>query len=348
MEEKHLKYFREMTSAFEKIILSRLDLLNVTYYRFAGFNVRIRCAGSRLSSLHEKVFHHLRVEEVGISEEQFDLTIDLWDEEQTKFPCPVDLISDESQKLRTVTASKNSRILADQDSDTSIFLDRKDRRIIASFASAYKMNNYDLSKPFNRLLALWYRDMNVEVIHSSMISKNKKGILFLGEGGSGKTTSALSCLNDGFNYLGDDHVGLTKVNDIFFGYSLFASALINTNHFKQFPQLQKFELQKNIQRDAKSIIYFANEHSNKIDNSAEIAVLLLPKVVDSKHTSFRKAGKGETFLAVAPSSLRLQISPNKKAFDTISHLIDRIPSYCLELGTDLDEIPKCVNEIINL
>ncbi len=346
MKEKHLIYFEKMVSAFEEILVSFPDLLNITYYRFAGFNARIRCVGSKLSFQHEKVFNHLKPGEANISEKKFDLTIDLWDQEQTKFPCPVDLISDESTKLRTVTASTDSRIVADQDADTSLFLDRKDKRIIASFASAVKMNNYDLSKPFNRLLALWYRDMNVEVIHSSMISKDRKGILFLGEGGSGKTTSALCCLNDGFNYLGDDHIGLAEVNHAFVGYSLYASALIYENHLKQFPQLQKFELLKNVRRDEKSIIYFSNGYLNKIDNCAEITVLLLPEVVDSQHTNFRKARKSEALLAAAPSSLRLQISPNKKAFDTISHLVDRTPSYRLELGKDLDEIPKCINEII--
>lgn len=348
MKEKYLVYFGKMTRTFEEASKSFPNLLSTTYYRFAGFSVRIRCVGSRLSAMHEKVFKHLMLEDVNISERNFDLTIDLWDQKEIKIKCPVDLISDESKKFRTVTASANSRIVADQDVDTSIFLDRIDKRIIASFGSADKMNNYDLSKPFNRLLALWYRDMNVEVIHSSMISKNRKGILFLGEGGSGKTTSALSCLNDGFNYLGDDHVGLTEVNHTFVGYSLYASALIYENHFKRFPQLQKFELQKNMQPDEKSIIYFSNGHLNKIDNYAEIAVLLLPRIVDSKHTDFRKAGKGETLLAAAPSSLRLQISPNKKGFNTISQLVARIPSYWIYVGKDIDEIPKCVNEIIKL
>lgn len=348
MNEKHLVYFGKMVSVFEEVLLSFPDLFSVSYYRFAGFNVRIRCIGSKLSRMHERVFTHLKLEDVKTSEKNFDLTIDLWDQKETNISCPVDLISEESEKLRTVTASVDSRIVADQDKDTSLFFDRKDKRIIASFLSADKMNNYDLSKPFNRLLALWYRDMNVEVIHSSMISKNGKGVLFLGEGGSGKTTSALSCLTDGFDYLGDDHIGVVEINHTFTGYSLYASALIYENHFKQFPQLQKFELQKNIQRDEKSIIYFSNGYLNKIDNCAKIAVLLLPKVVDSKHTAFRKAKKSETLLATAPSSLRLQISPNKKAFDTISHLVDITPSYCIEVGKDLDEIPKCVNEIINL
>jgi hypothetical protein len=347
MKENHLVHFGKMVSAFEEVLLSFPELTGTTYYRFAGFNVRIRCVGSNLSAIHEKVFKHLMVEDAGLSED-FDLTIDLWDQKETKFLCPVDLISEESIKLRTVTASTDSRIVADQDLDASLFLDRKDKRIIASFSSAGTMNNYDLSKPFNRLLALWYRDMNVEIIHSSMISKNRKGILFLGEGGSGKTTSALSCLNDGFNYLGDDHIGLTEIDDAFIGHSLYASALIYKNHFKQFPQLQKFELQNNKQEDGKSIIYFSNGYLNKIDNYAEIKVLLLPKVVDSKNSSFRKAGKAEAFLAAAPSSLRLQISPGKKGFKTISQLVDRTPSYWIYIGKDLDEIPKCVNEIINL
>jgi hypothetical protein len=347
MIDKHLLYFNKMVSGFDDALKSSPDMLNVTHYAFAGFKVRMRCLGTKLALLHDKIFAHLKLKEMSPFND-LDLTIDIWDKSKTGISGPIDSISEKQVELRTVTSSADSRIVASRDSETSLFLDRKEKRIIASFASARRMNNYDLSKPFNKILALWYRDMNIEIIHASMISKEGKGILFLGKGGSGKTTAALSCLNAGFNYLGDDHVGLSWKDNSFTGHSLYASALIYANHLKRFPQLQKFEMKNNFNNDEKSIIYFSNGYLNKIDRYAEVTVLLLPKVGDSTHTNFRKAGKSETLLAIAPSSLRLQISPNQKGFDIISRLVDKIPAYWIELGSELDEIPDRVNEIIGL
>ncbi|MGA9293907.1 MAG: hypothetical protein WBV81_15035, partial [Ignavibacteriaceae bacterium] len=126
------------------------------------------------------------------------------------------------------------------------------------------------------------------------------------------------------------------------------SALIYAHHLKRFPQLQKFEMKNNYINDEKSIIYFSNGYLNKIDKYAEISVLLLPKVGNSNHTNYRKAGKSETLLAAAPSSLRLQISPNQKGFDILYRLVDKIPACWIELGYELDEIPERVNEIMSL
>ncbi len=178
MIDRHLTYFDEMASAFEAALNGRPDKMIVAYYAFAGFNVRMRCMGTKLAHLHGKIFTHLKQKEISPLN-GLDLTIDIWDKSETGISDPFDLISGKEAELRTFTSSADSRIVASQDPGTSLFLDRKEKRIIASFESAGKLNNYDLSKPFNKLLALWYRDMNVEVIHASMISKNGKGILFL-------------------------------------------------------------------------------------------------------------------------------------------------------------------------
>ncbi len=347
MMDRHLLYFNKMSAVFDDALKSNPGMLVIAYYAFAGFNVRMRCIGTKMAVLHDKIFTHLKTEEIPPLND-LDLTIDIWDESETGVPNPFDSIPEKSAELRSVTSSADSRIVATQDSETSLFLDRKEKRIIASFLSSGKMNHYDLSKPFNKLLALWYRDMNIEIIHASMISKKGIGILFLGKGGSGKTTSALSCLNAGFNYLGDDHVGLSLKDNSFTGHSLYASALIYANHLRRFPQLQKFEIKNNSQEDEKSVIYFSNGYLNRIDRYAEVSVLLLPVVGNSKHTNFRKAGKSEALLALAPSSLRLQISPNRKGFELLARLVDRIPAYRVELGSNLDEIPECVNEIMDL
>jgi hypothetical protein len=51
---------------------------------------------------------------------------------------------------------------------------------------------------------------NVSIIHSSGICKNGKCVLFPARSGAGKTTLALSLLDRGFSYLGDNYIILDK------------------------------------------------------------------------------------------------------------------------------------------
>lgn len=47
-------------------------------------------------------------------------------------------------------------------------------------------------------------------LHASAVSKNDQSILFTGPGGAGKTSFSLSCLKEGFKFLGDDRILLSE------------------------------------------------------------------------------------------------------------------------------------------
>ena len=48
----------------------------------------------------------------------------------------------------------------------------------------------------------------VLVLHAGFVANPGHGVLFAGKAGAGKTTAALSCVWAGFDYLGDDYVGI--------------------------------------------------------------------------------------------------------------------------------------------
>jgi hypothetical protein len=72
------------------------------------------------------------------------------------------------------------------------------------------------------------------------------------------------------------------------------------------------------------------------------------RAVDTPKSKFRPASKGEALLAFGPSSM-LQI-PNRGlgvvGFNRLAQLVERIPCYWLEVGSDLASIPHRVDDLL--
>ena len=75
----------------------------------------------------------------------------------------------------------------------------------------------------------------------------------------------------------------------------------------------------------------------------------LPQVVkNAVEPRIRPASKGEALLALAPTSLLQIPSPSRgvKGFNNLAQLAEQVPSYHLELGSDVRSIPRLVGEIV--
>ena len=75
---------------------------------------------------------------------------------------------------------------------------------------------------------------------------------------------------------------------------------------------------------------------------------MLPKVVDVPHPVARPASKVESLLRLAPSSLLLlpYAGIAAREFEKLSHFLQSVPTYWLELGRSMDEIPLRIGEIL--
>lgn len=342
---KYHEYFKKMETAFEEAAGKRSDILLSAYYNFCGRSVKVSCVGNGLAKSYERILSHLQV--VGNESIQPELNVQLWDQSEAQTGCPVPILDENSYQFRTVTASPDSRFVFDQDPEITLAFNRKTQKIVISVASAGRLNHFDRAKPFNRLLALWLRDRGTQVIHSAMLTKNGKGILFTGKGGSGKSSTILTCVLAGFEFLGDDYIGIEETTtDSFIGHSLYNSILLEVEHLKSFGDIRADTYNGNPARGEKVIIYTGETFTDQLVRSSSISALVLPKIVNSPRPRISPATKIEALLSLAPSSLKLQISPKVWELDQQAKLVERVPCFWLELGHNMAEVPKCIDNLI--
>ena len=97
----------------------------------------------------------------------------------------------------------------------------------------------------------------------------------------------------------------------------------------------------------KRLVALSEVAGARLRESADIVALVLPRVAGTPRTSYHPATKGEALRRLAPSSiLQLPLIAPRPALQRMAAVASRLPTYWLDLGQDLAEIPLCVGEIL--
>ncbi len=339
----HLSIFECMSASFRQALNAHSNLASEKHYIFAGRPTRIRVVGKRLAEYSFLPFSHLQMDHA--HSDSFQLTIDLWDEAETGIPCPVGS-HDVLIVQRTVTASPDSRFLIEQDPNALVSFDRKSRHFVCSFAFADKL--VDRSKPLNRLLALWYKDRGIPIIHAGLVADSDHGVLIAGSGGAGKSTLAMVCVHFGFDFLGDDQAGLERTADgSFVGHSLYNSVRLNRDHLNNlFPQFLNVS-HTDCFRDDKSAVFLSEVLPKQLRSVVPIRVLVLPRIVDAPNSRIYHVTKAEALSVLASSSIITMLGFDANDVDQVASFVERVPVYRIELGYRMEEIPHLIRQLIS-
>jgi hypothetical protein len=308
----------------------------------AGFPVRIRVVGNAWAEIVAASMGHLRSEPVP---REPALTVDVWDTEETGTLAPELAEPDPSVPPILMKSSEDGQFVGEERHHGMVWLDRVHDRILGFARGVSSLNLDERARPFHKLLSAWLEDRGVQFVHSGLIAHAGKGILFVGNGGAGKSTSSISCLQAGMGYLGDDFIGLGIEDGRFVGHGLYASCLLNVHHIKRFPDLQPLAHAPNYGYEEKFVLYLTEAFPRCLRQLTGIDALMLPRVVDAEITTFRPATKSATLMAIAPTSVMLLPRPNRAAFERLTQLVQDTPSYWLELGRRVDLIPAAVQAL---
>jgi hypothetical protein len=311
--------------------------------RIAGRRLRIRVVGDAWAQIVSRAMGHLQTRnDQGIPP---DITIDALDIRASGLPGVSRPAFAPSAPPILMKTSADGRYIGEERHHGATWLSRSESRIVGFTECASRLNLDERARPFHKMLSAWLEDHGVQFIHSGLIREREKGILFVGNGGAGKSTSSISCLRAGMKYLGDDFIGLGVDEGRFVGYGLYASCLLNEHHLQRFPDLAALGLRPNHAHEHKCVLYLADAFADRICERSEIDAIALPRVVDSESTTFRRASPADTLKAIAPTSVMYLTRPTRAAFERLVDLVQRTPGYWLELGRRVDLIPDAVHAL---
>jgi hypothetical protein len=320
-------------------------------YIFAGAHVRLRVAGAKLAHCLDLPLAHLRVrDEPGVPV----LTIDLWDVDETGVAGPADEAAHAVGRRWVledglIAASPDGHMVSHAARQSIIWLDRRTCRIAGWAADARALSLYDRARPLRILLALWASDRGVHAVHGAFVARDNRGVLLAGDSGSGKSTAAVSCLDAGFTYLGDDWIGIGRAHDgAPVAHSLYGSASLEPAQISRFPHLRNLAIAPKDEGDLKSIILLSEAFPTRLGRSATVCAIALPRVCDAADSRLRAATKKDALLTMTRSSIfTMRPRGGRGAMAALTRLAQELPAYWLEVGHDLEQIPRRVDEILS-
>jgi hypothetical protein len=286
--------------------------------------------------------------EVPVLPTELALTVCLWDSASTA-ATPPPAVGEASNLGRggEVPGYNNERISTVFDLGTNALsvLDRKSDLALFWVPDARALPSWEIAAPLRVILHWWMGDHARRMIHGGAVGTPSGGVLLAGQGGVGKSTTALSCLLSELLYLGDDYV-LLGAEPVPFAHSLYNSGKLHADQLRRFPQLSPAVSALQGPDEEKTLLLLHRHFGDHIATGLPIRAILMPRVTGLARTRLKSVSPASGLVALAPSTIFQLPSGDQAAFRQIAQFVEQVPSYVLELGRDVYEIPQVISQLL--
>lgn len=313
-------------------------------YVIGGYPIRCRFAGAALVSPIESALEHLATQSLAAPE----LTVCLWDSVSTctKMPSPPWLSSDYMARGE-VRGYNDDRFHTVLDLGTGMLsmLDMERNLALYWIRDARRIPYYESAAPLRTILHRWMRTRGRQLVHAAAVGTSAGGVLLAGKGGSGKSTTALACVNDGFGYVSDDYC-LLAADPSPRCFSLYNSAKLDAEGVQRFPRFAPTITNADRQAQEKVVLFLARSPVVKMEKCIPIRAIVLPRITGGPETTLREATHAESLRELAASTIFQLPGAGEEDLKGIARFVRQVPSYVLNLGYDIARIPRTISEVL--
>jgi hypothetical protein len=317
-----------------------------------GCGLRLRFAGAALVPLLTPALTHLACAPEALPADA-TLTVEAWDSASTggTAPSPGWSVADRLPRgeVRGYEAA-DSRIRAAYHDDHGAIslLDAATGAGVFYARDARGIAPYETASPLRVILHWWLAGRARRFIHGGAVGTPEGGVIIVGRGGSGKSTSCLACLaapETGLRYAGDDY-GLLEEGAEPRVHSLYASAKLHTDQFWRVPRLADLAARADGADEAKTILLLHDRFPERLIASFPLRAVLVPRIVGGPTTRLRPTSAGVALTALAPSTIFQLAGADGAALRAMRAVVEAVPAYLLELGEETAQIPELIAALL--
>ena len=210
---------------------------------------------------------------------------------------------------------------------------------------AKNVPHYRTVTPLRTILNWWMNDHKRFILHAASVGLPGGGVVITNKAGSGKSTTALSCIGSGLKFSGDENC-LVALEPEPYAYSLYCSGTLEAGDIDRVPKLAPYLSNGSKLHIEKAIYLFNDDHQKLMIKGFPIKAILIPSISGKDDTIIRMKATNPPLLALAPGSLFQLPGVGGDYLSSLAELIKRVPSYSLELGTQIDQIPHVIESFI--
>jgi hypothetical protein len=216
-------------------------------------------------------------------------------------------------------------------------------------ASAAALASGDLrAQPAHHALAAWLSGPSIQMVHAGSVAVDGRGVLFVGVGGRGKTTTALACAQAGFEFLGDD-LCVIEAGDPGRGtpamvHGVYATAKVNADtrqrlQANDWPTLGFTPIGK---------AAVALPSHVRFQRSARLVAIVAVRAGDASIPQPRRVSQRTAIQLLASTALPIASGSGTPGhwLTTAAALVREVPAFELGLSWDLDRVLSAITGLV--
>jgi len=200
-------------------------------------------------------------------------------------------------------------------------------------------------EPLRDILHWWLVGHGCVLVHGAGVGNSTTGILLTGRGSSGKSTTALACLGAGLLYAGDDRVAIGMEPTPWL-YSVYNTARLGIGGRFAFSDLVSGIPNPQPSSGPKLEVFIHQHCPGAIARGFPLMAIVLPRVSHCSYSRLRAASGAEVLMALAPTTILSLPGADQGILNRMTRLARQVPSYVLEVGTDLAQIPAIIMDLL--
>lgn len=192
------------------------------------------------------------------------------------------------------------------------------------------------------------RRRGLHLIHASAIGSQGRAALIAGRSGAGKTTTMLTSVSAGLDFLGDDTTLVQRTASGALEVVTLLSTLDVTDATAAwFPELTP-HLSAQRSHTGKRQIILSEAYPERMAASGAVAAILAPEITGQTHSALAPANRAALLSELLFFSVDLHDAALARAqVEFLAQAVESTPVYRLLLGRDKDQIPQLIGELIN-
>lgn len=314
-------------------------------YKIGEENLLVNFYQDDNSFFHEAIAHNLINNSIEI-----DFQIDVIDAAKSGINFNLDLIKQYHYKLANNHFAKSedgSLVLYYQLDENFVGLqlvDKLNKKAICWFTNVAGIPSWEKSFPFRQVLAVFYENSDYCMIHGAGVASGDLGVIITAKGGSGKSTAALACLTDGFDYVGDDFI-LYNLNTKYM-YSLYNVAKLEFHQLELFSNFNDLLVASNTDMQKQQIFLYP-KFADKLANKVKVKAILVPKFdAELEETTLEPGSVALSVISMAPTTVFL-LKAGKDLFVKLTAVCHELPNYRLNTSSNIQSISRIVRKFLN-
>ncbi len=339
-QTRPLAFFDDVLQGFDSAVqhAGRID----RHYRLGGYTVRLCFAGDALLLKLAAALAHLR-----IAPSVPDLTICAWDTVSTKVALPPTPWQAHYAVRGEIEGYNTDRIYAafEHESYGISMLDTARNVGVLWVHDPQRIPYWVKGSPLRILFHWWLGLHGRQLVHSAAVGTSTGGVLITGKSGSGKSTTALTCLESGMLYAGDDYV-IVRADPQPYVFGLYNTAKLVSDRLGDFQRLAKLVDNPSRPQLDKALVFINGSHESQLSAGFLLKAILVPKVTGLRETTIRRTSAAAALAALAPTTIFAHPRGGQMEFRFLSGLVRRLPCYLIECGTELNQIPAVIGGLV--